>query len=120
MDYSEFRDPYESRELCHSGPGIASFIVGVAAGLFEFLLIGGVALAFANAQEDLDERSPAAILVGLALFGGVMMALLGVALGIAGLCQSYRNKLFAVLGLVVNLLVVLGLGLLMVIGAFSD
>ena len=45
-----------------------------------------------------NEESPVVIIVGVLLIFFVFLALFGLGLGIAGLCQSKRKKVFAVLG----------------------
>lgn len=56
------------------------------------------------------------IVLGLAVIGGVLLNLLGITLAIAGLIQRDRKKVFAILGLIFNGLVVLCVAALMVIG----
>ncbi len=90
-------NPYS---LPHSGLGIASFIVSLVAG-FDMLAIVGIAgVAEATQAGGLDETSPAAVGLGLLLLFTVPAQLVALGLGIAGLVQSGRSKLFGVLGTV--------------------
>jgi hypothetical protein len=101
----------------HSGFGIASFLIAVGAGLLEFALVAAAAVLEASTPGGIDEDSPVAILLGLGIFGGLCIALVGIGLGVAGLCQQNRSKVFAVLGVVFGSAVLLGVLLLLVIGS---
>jgi hypothetical protein len=103
----------------HTGFGIASFILAIAAGLAEFtVMVGGAVIASSN-RNDVAERSPLAIGLALSVCGASVAAVTGVALGVAGLCQSRRKTTFAVLGLVLNGLVLLCVLFWMVVGALN-
>jgi hypothetical protein len=101
----------------HSGVGVASFILSMLCGVGVFLLI---VMAVIIEQSDpgvlMDERSPQAMLLGLGVLACGTGSLVGVILGIVGLSQSSRKTLFAVLGMVFNAMVLLGLALLCLIG----
>jgi hypothetical protein len=100
----------------HSGPGIASFILALLSGfgVLCVLILAGVLAV--RAGGELDEESPEAMLVGGAMLLGLVVALVGAILGVVGLCQQHRKKIFAVLGLCFNLLVLLGAAGLVVVG----
>lgn len=104
----------------HSGYGIASFVIAVVVGLLEFVLIVVAGVIEASTPGGMDENSPIAILLGLGLFGGLLADVFGMALGIAGLCQANRSKVFAVLGLVFGTVVLLGVLGLMVLGMLME
>ena len=70
-----------------------------------------------QAGGELDENSPEAMIVGLGVFAGFGLNLISLGLAIAGLCERRRKKVFAVLGLVINILLFFGVCGLMVIGA---
>lgn len=108
-------DDYEYSEPRHSGFGIASFVTALAAGLL-VLVVFGIAGVIGARNGDIDEKSPEAVLLGLAVIGGLLVAMLGIGLGIAGVCQHRRKKVFAVLGLVINAVVTLGVVLVMIVG----
>ncbi len=116
-----FGAPAPQPALKHSGLGVASFIISMLGGpgMFLMLVVAGV-LAASVPGGKMDESSPAAVGLGLVLIGGIAFALVGVGLGIAGVAQKGRKKLFAVLGLVFNSLIVLGVAALMVIGMAMD
>ncbi|HEX6810325.1 MAG TPA: hypothetical protein VF384_01765 [Planctomycetota bacterium] len=101
----------------HSGFGVASFVISLVCGLGMVLLfvIAGV-MASQAPDGEIDAQSSAAILLGLALIGSLLLALLGAVLGIAGVVQKGCKKTFAVLGLVFNGLIVAGAVGLVLIG----
>ncbi len=81
----------------HSGPGIASFIISLAASAV--LLVGlGIAGALQSHHGRMDEDSTAAILLGLVLLLMALAYMVALGLGIAALVQTGRNKLYGVLG----------------------
>jgi hypothetical protein len=104
------------RELPHSGPGIASFILGLLSGLAVLFVLILAGVLTARAGGELDEESPEAMLVGGALLVCLLGALVGAILGGVGLAQQRRKKIFAILGLCFNLLVLLGTGAIIVLG----
>jgi hypothetical protein len=109
--YGQFTDkpvPSAPPSPKHSGLGIASFALSLVMGLSLFAMIGFATYMAAQNPEQFDEESPAAIVLGLGIMGALGLAVIGLGLGIAGVAQSDRNKLFAILGLVFNGLVVLG------------
>ena len=120
-------DPYrrrsrydeDDRPLKHSRFGIASFILALVAGVFEFILIAIAGVLSAQAGSELDENSPEAMLIGLGVLGGFAVNLISLGLAIAGLCERRRNKVFAILGLVINILLVVGVCGLAAIGTMA-
>jgi hypothetical protein len=110
----EYRDQYDYDlgPMKHSGLGIASFMLAIGAGLMMAVLVVFAAAIDASHPGALDADAPS----GKALVGGVCFALLlalaGVGLGIAGVSQTKRKTVFAIIGLVFNGLIVLGGGCL--------
>lgn len=114
------------RENKHSRLGIASFVIAVLTTVL-FVVLLGVVFNAAGAlldgedpssvtpqdlQQNLEESPGTTGVLGVAGFGLVaspFLYLLGAALGIAGLIQNRRKRLFAVLGTVANGLIFLGL-----------
>ncbi|HEV2743605.1 MAG TPA: hypothetical protein VGV91_10640 [Rubrobacter sp.] len=71
-------------------------------------------------QRNLEENPGPTGVLGIAGFGLAvtpLLYILGTALGIAGLVQKQRGRLFAVLGTVSNALILLGLLILILFGA---
>jgi hypothetical protein len=102
--------------LKHSGLGIASFIISIFLGIFDFFLVVIAGVVEATSPGGMDEKSAIAVVLGLLLFLGFGLSLVGIGLGIAGLIQKNRKKLFSVLGFIFNLAVVLVVLGIMVLG----
>jgi hypothetical protein len=100
----------------HSGPGIASFVIALLVGVAVLILVVAAGVIEASTPGGMDEESPVVIAIGLGIFAAVFGALIGGVLGIVGVAQGDRRKTFAVLGLVLNGLVVVGLVFLVIIG----
>ena len=102
----------------HAGIGVASFILGLVAGLAMVVLIviAGVMSADAPGGE-LDENSREAMTVGCSLIVAAGLAVLGLILGIVGAVQQGRKKVFPILGIVINGGMILLVGGLMILGA---
>lgn len=97
----------------HSRLGIASFVLAAAAGLFMFALVAVAGVIEVSTPGGMDEESPAAIVIGLLFILGGLLCLAGLGLGVAGLFDGNRKRVFSVLGLTFNALTILGvLGLL--------
>jgi p-aminobenzoyl-glutamate transporter AbgT len=104
--------------LKHSGPGIASFVVGLLSILTTIIsmLVTIVGLAdytdengmlFVPDQEEFV--TDASILTGVLLFFlGVLLSVVGVVLGIVGCVIRNRKRVFAIVGLVLSSLVTVG------------
>ena len=101
--------------LPHSGLGIASCVIAACAFVFIILLFAIAAMtAVSQRGEIADDSAEAMVMGGLVLLDAVAM-LVGLILGIVGVAQRERNKLFAGLGLCANSLLLLGvLGLFVI------
>lgn len=107
-------------ELKHSGLGIASFVLSMTVGLVVFVLIAIAGYQEMKTPGGMDENAPETMLLGLLMMGALLLNLVGVALGIAGVVQKDRKKIFGVLGLTFNLVVVLGTLGLMFVGSTME
>jgi hypothetical protein len=99
----------------HSGLGIASFVISLI--MAPALLVIVVMAALIGSSDD---ESPANIIVGLLALGSIALLLTGIGLGIAGVLQKQRRRMFSVLGLVFNASLVLGILGLMLIGLMME
>jgi hypothetical protein len=102
------RDVGLHRSAPHSGIGVAAFVIALLSGALSF---GSIAIAVGHGVKNgpLPKNDPKALFVGLGILGGGALALVGSACGIAGLFASHRRIVFAVLGTILNLLIVFGI-----------
>lgn len=119
MPYSEDAYVRDDESQRHSGLGIASFVIAILAGLTEIGIIVAASMMAADNRGELDEQSPQLMAMAVGFCGGVIIALVGIGLGIAGLVQSDRRKLFAILGLILNSVIVLGIAGLTVLALIA-
>lgn len=101
-------------QLPHAGMGIASFVLSIPVGILLFLVFVIAGVLETATPGGINEESPVAVIVGLCMLGLLGLDIVAVGLGIAGLFQGYRRRLFAVLGLVFS--AAIGLGTLLLIG----
>lgn len=100
----------------HSGLGIASFVTGIISGICLFLLIVIAGVMEASTPGGIDEDSAGAVMVGLFLFAFMGAALVALGLGIGGLLQKERKKIFAILGTIVSAVPLVGTIFIMMLG----
>jgi hypothetical protein len=101
-------------ERTHSGLGITSFIFGLLTFVWEGLLFVLIGIVGANSRGGLTNG--AATVFGLAFLAGALFPIFGVSMGLAGLFQSDRKRVFAILGFCLNGLIILGVGALICMG----
>jgi hypothetical protein len=109
---------YAPQPRRQSGFGIASFAISLLSGL---MMIGFCGLAaWAGSQSGTDPLEPVTTVAAWSLCGCSLLAnLVGVVFGIIGVAQKDVSKVFGILGLVFNgliLLAYLGLVLLVALG----
>jgi hypothetical protein len=129
--YSGFSpvDTYDGQPLRRkqSGLGIASFTIFASMALIFAIMLGSVAVKLTGLIDmetgvydsaEIERRMadmPELALMSLALLGTLFGNLIGLILGIVGLVQKERKKVFAVLGTVLNGIVIVGLALLVLV-----
>ena len=101
----------------YSGLGVAAFVISVVCTVAIFTTLVFAAVAGASTDGVVDEHAPGLVLVGLVILLFLLVALVGIALGIVAVAQKRRRKLFAWLGLGINALVVLGTVALIILGS---
>jgi hypothetical protein len=101
----------------HSAWGIASFVWSVATGAGELLVIGLSGALYAVNPNLVQPPSLALGALTLLLCAAFPAGLIGISLGLAGLVQQDRRKVFAFLGLAVSLAIMAGVGLLWFVGS---
>lgn len=103
-------------EQKHSGIGIVSFITSIISGICIFLILVIAGVMEASSPGGMDEESASAVVVGLSLFAFLGMALLALGLGIGGLFQKERKKIFAILGTVFSSISLLSTIFIIIVG----
>ena len=96
----------------HKGLGIASFIIGIIC-LITVIGLVVVAGVVTNAGRATPEFN---MILGLGMISAVFVDLIGIVLGIFGAADRSSKKVYPVLGLTLNVLVVVLFAALMIIG----
>jgi len=104
----------------HSGLGIASFVISIIAALIIFVLVVMAGVMAAKEGGKMNEQSPEAAVLGCSILAAGLLYLVGIGLAIGGLCQRNRHRVFPVMGLVLNIVFLLGIAGLMVIGILAS
>jgi len=107
---------YGYEAMKHSGLGVASFVMSIILGISDFAIFVFAGFVEASTPGGMDEESVVAVLIGLFIFGSVLASMAGVVLGIAGVIQRNRQKVFSILGVAFNTAIILGMIGLIVIG----
>lgn len=118
------------RENRHSRMGIASFVISILVVVAILALVVGAPLVLSSTDaldpqsfdpadpQSIDLSNPAIIalqVIGLGFIVGVLLSFVGFGLGVAGLIQRRRKRLFAIVGAVLNGLVILGVVVLILL-----
>jgi len=108
--------PYgRPRHLPHSGLGIASFIIGLVVVVIVLLMILLIAVLASN-RANRNTAETMGVMTGIFVCVGALASLVGLGLGMGGVFQEDRNRTFAVIGLILNGLIILGTVALFIIG----
>ena len=103
----------------HSGLGIASFVISLGViGLDVLTILAGLIVGIILPGIFSDESRFLAILASVIFLGGAV-AFIGFFLGISGVSQKNRKKVFAILGIIFNAIILLSLAGLCAAAAFS-
>jgi hypothetical protein len=94
-------------EQKHSGIGIASFIISILGGILTFVVILIAGAIEGSTPGGMDENSAEAIVIGLSIISLFFLNILAVGLGVGGLVQKERKKIFAILGTIFSSFTVL-------------
>src|SRR5271154_6632012 len=98
----------------HSGIGIASFVISIAVGCFMMVTLCVAAILAAHRIPG-ARTYPGQTVVGLAIIFLAAGDVVAIGLGIAAICQTTRNRLFGILGLVFSSLTIVGVIALMMV-----
>ncbi|OAB77135.1 hypothetical protein PNBC_07040 [Paenibacillus crassostreae] len=106
-------EPASPMNIKHSGPGIASFVLSMLSllGYIASVALIGAIIAPHLSPESLSSPSEELIQiigsVGLLVILFIILNIIGVILSIIGVVLKNRKKIFAILGLIINGVIVL-------------
>ncbi|GAA0182895.1 hypothetical protein SH2C18_51800 [Clostridium sediminicola] len=104
MEYKEV-DTEEEKVKRHSKVGISSFVSGILA-ITLFLSISTLPLDETNSE----------LVIGIIAIFSVLIAMVGTILGIIGILNKKKKRIFAIIGVILNLMLVLFFIVLMISG----
>jgi hypothetical protein len=109
-----------SQDQKQSKLGIASLVIGLVAVLFACIAFVisfsyGFSLS-SNTPSLIDQSSPVVLIAGGLFCCSPILSLVGVGLGIAAVVQKKDKKIFGIIGLVINGLIILSICGLFVLG----
>ncbi|WP_405156058.1 hypothetical protein [Paenibacillus sp. FSL K6-0108] len=118
-------DPFVGR-LKHSGPGIASFVIGLVS-IIGYMLTLVIATMAINSsigalvtpiQVEEIALHPAVVLASLAVLVCLILNLAGLILGVIGLILKNRKKVFAIIGTILSGVMILAFAGLIIAGIY--
>ncbi|MNB80735.1 hypothetical protein D3C75_275020 [compost metagenome] len=99
------------RDYKHSGPGIASFVIALVTVIgyaIAFVYAGMQATSILNSSNDvINDSSQAIMMLGLAVIILVAVNIAGAVVGIIGLTLRRRKKVFAIIGTIINAIILI-------------
>ncbi len=105
-------------EQKHTGLGIASFIISILSGILMFITVMTAGIIELSNPGGIAEAE-SAMVIGVFLLLFFASSLVAFGLGIGGLFQKERKKIFAILGTVFSAVTVIGVIFLFIIGSVS-
>jgi len=91
----------------NSGLGISSFILSIVAFFTQIFVYTVTTIKQFSDPKWLEQESIGSKLIGFLMIVSIFIVLVGIGLGIAGLLQKQKRKVFSVLGVVFNLLMIM-------------
>jgi len=101
----------------HSGFGISSLIISSISGIAIFVIFVVAAVMEVSTPGGIEGNPMGAIIVGSSIIGMIILSLLALGLGICGLFQKERKKIFPIIGTVFSSFTVLSILSLMIVGS---
>ena len=96
----------------HTGFGIGSFVISILNGV---LLLVLTVIAGVMDEKGITENDTEMQVVGILIFGSIILAVIGSVLGVVSCFQKDKKKILGIIGLALNVLTVLGGIILMMI-----
>ncbi len=103
----------------HSGVGITSFVISLAIGLAVFAVFVFVVIINIVNGSIGDREYPIAMILGMIIMFSGLGYVIGLILGIIGVLKKHRKRVFAVLGIIFNLLGLAVFGSVILIGLLA-
>ncbi len=110
------REAIPAIKLKHSGMGIASFATSVVVGLLIIVCYLAIIAKAVATGGTLDKHSSFAIISGMIVIGLLLCDLIALGLGIAGIFEKKRKKIYAILGTIISAVIILMVISLTIIG----
>ncbi len=107
-------------EKKHSRLGITALIIGILVSMLLCILIVFAGVIEVSQPGSLNEDSVGTIMLGMLVIGGLLLNMVGIGLGIGGLFQQQRKKLFPILGISINSVIFLGTCVLIALGSLQS
>ena len=109
--------PVADKPSGNSTLGLLSLICGIVTMALTVIVMGFAMIVGSNADAPLQEDDPVAMLLGCSVFLVAGIAIIGAILGVIGLFAGADKKRgFAIIGLTLNILTVVGFGLCVAVG----
>ena len=101
-----------------SGLGMVSLVIAIVMVVAMLGLIGVAVVVTEKNGGQMNDNDPVAITLGLGIIGCLLITVIGLVLGLVGAFQSDRNPTLAIVGTVLNGVILLGVVSLMCLGVF--
>ncbi|MPM87769.1 hypothetical protein SDC9_134869 [bioreactor metagenome] len=104
---STFGNYDEKQNYKHSGIGIASFVIALVS--IVIFIAGGIitynsAIAGVSSEEVI-QASPIVVIIGILFIGCMISSVVGLVLGVIGVFARKKKRVFAVWGIILNLII---------------
>jgi hypothetical protein len=114
---NEMQPEVQVEKVKHSGFGIASFIVSIVQAFITMIVVLSAGLV--GRMHPSNDKQLFFMIIGLLVFAGLFVNLVGVGLGIGGIFQHNRKKVFSILGIIFNFAVILSVAALIIFGLIA-
>jgi hypothetical protein len=111
---NEMQPEVQVEKVKHSGFGIASFIISIVQAIITMIVILSAGLV--GRMHPSNDKQLFFMIIGLLVFAGLFVNLVGAGLGIGGVFQNNRKKVFSILGIIFNFAVIISVSALIIFG----
>ena len=82
--------------------GITSFVIAIINVIGSFLMLIVAGIIETSTPGGVSEDSTIALIIGLLAIACLLLGLIGMGIGVAGILVRHRQKVFAILGTIIN------------------